>query len=69
MPSVRGSRLLNNMSPVTHLPSPTLPSMIRITEFITCFSLNACVSARINSLNSLSENRDGDKEDRGYPSL
>jgi hypothetical protein len=38
--------------------------MIGITKFVTCFSLNASASARINSSNSLSENRDGDKEGR-----
>jgi hypothetical protein len=40
-----------------------------MTDIITYFSFEACVSARLNSLNSLFKNFNGEREGRGYASF
>ena len=48
VPSVRWSRFLNVIPPATHLASLISPSMIGITDVVTCFSFTASASAYTN---------------------
>ena len=60
---------MKGIPPETHLASLISPSMMGITDVVTCFSLRACASACLNLLKSRSENFDGDSECRGLRSV
>lgn len=48
---------------------PDIPSMIGITDIVTCFSFTVSASACTNFSCASSENLDGEREGRGYDSL
>jgi hypothetical protein len=55
-------------SSATHLASPISPSMIGITDVVTCFSFTASASACTNFSYAPSKNLDGEREGRGCDS-